>query len=73
MKYLIIKMKISEVARFYWLLGFDCMHLIIAVALLVCSLTFYDNIAHTSGVGPLNQMVLDWEGPLGYTDIKVVS
>jgi hypothetical protein len=66
-------MKISEAARVYWLLGFDCMHLVIAVALLVCSLTFYNNIAQTSGASPLIQMVHDWDDPLGYTDIRVVS
>jgi hypothetical protein len=66
-------MKISEAARVYWLLGFDCGHLVIAVALLVCSLTFYNNIAHTSGASPLIQMVHDWDGPLGYTDIRIVS
>ena len=66
-------MKISEAARVYWLLGFDCVHLVIAVALLVCSLTFYNNIAQTSGASPLIQMVHDWDGPLGYTEIRVVS
>ena len=65
-------MKLSETSRIAWLLGFDCLHFAVAVALMIFGLSFTSHISHGMGGGPLSQLASDWDGPLGFTDIKVV-
>lgn len=63
---------LTENCRVICLLGFDCIHWAIAIALMIFGLSFTSEISHGLNGGPLSQLEKDWEGPFGYTDIKVV-
>ena len=62
----------SKNSRVFCTLTFDFLHLVIAIAIMVISIKFHEDVTEEPK-GPIKLFTKDLESPAGFTDIQVVK